>query len=321
MPGMKVIKFAWIPVLFLSACSWVSDRTIQPQSLLTPYVTSTVPAQTVEVTPTVEVSTPEPTPSPTPFVHTLASGETISSLAANYGITTNEILAINPQITPKALSVGTEIIIPYIGTGDSEGEETALSVISEPLALEVSNPECTQTAEGGLWCVVLVRNPLDQNAVGISVKFTLKNEADETLKEETVPALLNLLETGQSLPVMAYFAPDLPAEPVVETELKTALPLDSAGADYQPLELKVNSIDLNGRSAQISAVISANSAESVWIGLVAYDQDGRVVGVRRLEYTGGGEDEAGQAIKVYVYSNAEDIRKVDVMAETITQKQ
>ena len=317
---MKTIRAAWILVLFLSACNWIPNGTVQPQSLLTPYVTMTATGGAVEVEPTVEIPTPEPTPSPTPFVHTLASGETISSLALTYGLEADEIIAINPQITPKALSIGTEVLIPYIGTGDSE-EDSTLAVISEPLALEISEPDCTQTAEGGLWCVVMAGNALEQDAAGITVKFSLKNDAGEIQKEQTVPALLNLLEIGEALPVTAYFSPEVPAAPIVEAELVTALPLNSSALGYQRVEMKVNSIDMNGRTASVSALIPALDTDSIWVVLIAYDLKGNVVGVRRLEYPGGVEGEQGKAIKVYVYSIGEDIRKVDVIAEAKIQEQ
>lgn len=321
---MKVIRVLWVPVLLLSACGLFSTEEAQPQSLLTPYVTLT-PAGLLALTETVtEVPTLEPTPSPTPFTHVLSSNETISSLALTYGLEVDEILAINPQVTPKALSVGTEILIPYINTA-ATGEDKTVSVISAPLALNLSEPDCTQTAEGGLWCVALVSNPLQENANGITVTFTLKNTAGETVSEQTVPSLLNLLAPGSQLPVAVYFSPDIPASYTMAAVLKTALPLDEADPGYAPLEIKVNSIDPLGQAARVSALIPLQAADSgissIWVALIAYDASGQVVGVRRLEYAPLTEGEEGQAIKVYVYSNGKDIQQVDVLAEALLSEQ
>ena len=303
----------------LSACSLLVPETIEPQSLLTPYVTDTPVVQAVTVNPTVEVLTPTPSPTPTPFVHVLGSSETISSVAFTYGIEINEILAINPEITPKALSIGTEILIPYIGDGEEGSDE--LAVISEPLALEVSAPQCTQTADNGLWCVAVVKNTIGQSANGITLSFILKNSAGEVVDEQTVPALLNLLASGNELPVVAYFASNIPAGYDMNVVLKTALPQEEALSEYQPVNLKINSIDTDGRTASVSAVITSaeetSGASSYWVALIAYDQKGNVVGVRRMEYPAAEVGEEGLAFKAYVYSSSQDIQSVKVMAEAV----
>ena len=253
-------------------------------------------------------------------MHVLGSNETISSLALTYGLEVNDILAINPEITPKALSVGTQILIPYINTA-ADDEKGNVSVISAPLALSLSTPDCTPTAEGGLWCLALVSNPLAESATGITVTFTLKNNSGETVSEQAVPPLLNLLASNESLPVVAYFSPEIPSDYSISATLKTALPVDETDPGYTPLEIKVNSIDPAGQSARVSAVIPVQAADSgisnIWVALIATDADGRIVGVRRLEYTPVTEGEEGRAIKVYVYSNSRDIQQVDVRAEAI----
>jgi hypothetical protein len=321
---MKAFKVLWIPLL-LSACSFFERTEIQPKSLLTPYVTRTALAEVAETATVIEpTATLEPTMTPTPFVHVLASGETISSLSFNYGIEDDEILAINPEVTPKALSIGMEIMIPYIGPADEE-ETEKMSVISEPLALDVSSPRCAMTAEDGLWCVANVKNALDQNANAVTVTFTLKNSSGETVGEQTVPTVMNLLEIGDEIPAAAYFSPHIPAGYSVSASLTTALPLEESSAVIQPLDIKVNSIDMDGRAAHISAVIpqvdEASGISSVWVALIAYDENSNVVGVRRFEYAPTTDREEGQPIKVSVYSNNEDIKQVVVLGEALTPEQ
>nr|MBA2558266.1 LysM peptidoglycan-binding domain-containing protein [Chloroflexota bacterium] len=63
----------------------------------------------------VETATPRPTPTPapTPQVHIVASGDTLGGIARQNGLTIEELLAANPQITdPDRISIGDEIIIP-----------------------------------------------------------------------------------------------------------------------------------------------------------------------------------------------------------------
>jgi LysM repeat protein len=71
---------------------------------------------------------PSPTPVPTPeqVVHVVKSGESLSKIAATYGVTVDDILAANPSITnPNKIAVGDKIVIP------------------QPLPSEIVNAEIT----------------------------------------------------------------------------------------------------------------------------------------------------------------------------------
>lgn len=323
MKSMKTYRVIGFLAFFFSGCSVLTSEPGEAGSVLTPYVTA-MPADQATATLTPEpLPTAEPTLTPTPFVHVLGANETIYSLAYTYNLSVNEILSINPQITPRALSVGTQILIPYIGTPETE-KSAIESVISAPMALTVSPVKCSGTAEGGLWCVAAVENQLEETATGITLTFTLKDASGQTVGEQSVPPLLNLLAQGGKLPVAAYFNPEIPVDYQVQVALKTALPVQEGSALAAPLEIKVNSIDPAGRSALVSAVIPAQSADSktdsVWVGLIAYDEAGNIVGVRRLEYPAVIAGGQGQAIKIYVYSNSADIAKVDVLGEAQIKK-
>lgn len=308
-----------IPVLLLSACSLMQGEEIAPQLLLTPYVTKTSQVQVVENEESEVELTPTPTLTPTPFPHVLAVNETISSLALTYGLEINEILAINPEITPNALSVGTQILIPH-----AETISESVNVISEPLALEISQAECVHTAEGGLWCSAEVLNSLEQDAAGITVAFTLRNNAGELVREQTVPAVLNYLKASDRIPASAYFSPSIPAVYSVTSELATALPAEESALGYLPINIKVNSVDVDGRTARISALIPVMDEESgvskIWVVLMAYDEAGQLVGIRKIEYSPITTGETGQTIKIFVYSNSKDIKQVNVLGEAVFEE-
>ncbi len=56
---------------------------------------------------------PTATPLPTPEVYVVAKGDTMSRIAKQFGVTIDEILAVNPQITnPDKITIGDEITIP-----------------------------------------------------------------------------------------------------------------------------------------------------------------------------------------------------------------
>ncbi len=73
---------------------------------------SPTPAASASVVPTSE---PSPTPVPTPeqVVHTVAAGDTLSKIAAQYGVTVEQVLEANPTITnPNKIAIGDQIVIP-----------------------------------------------------------------------------------------------------------------------------------------------------------------------------------------------------------------
>ncbi|HET7727217.1 MAG TPA: LysM peptidoglycan-binding domain-containing protein [Candidatus Limnocylindrales bacterium] len=99
--GFVALILAAAALFFLPAFLGVGDD--EPGATPTP-----TPA--ASVTPPPE---PTPTPAPTPTVHVVAAGETLSKIASDYGLTLDELLAANPQITDAdRIAIGDEVIIP-----------------------------------------------------------------------------------------------------------------------------------------------------------------------------------------------------------------
>ncbi|MBK6562976.1 MAG: LysM peptidoglycan-binding domain-containing protein [Dehalococcoidia bacterium] len=65
-------------------------------------------------TPTAPVSTASAVASPTAAgkTYTMKSGDTLSVVAASYGVSVADIVAANPGLNPDTIAVGTEIRIP-----------------------------------------------------------------------------------------------------------------------------------------------------------------------------------------------------------------
>lgn len=84
-------------------------------------VTAT-PTPTITLTPT-QTGTPLPTatdtpvPTPTPFTHVVESGETLYYLANLYGVTLEDIVAINKLEDAQTLRVGQKLLIPHPAEG------------------------------------------------------------------------------------------------------------------------------------------------------------------------------------------------------------
>lgn len=70
------------------------------------------------VTATVEIPVPTPPPTPTPtstpeaFIYVVREGDTLGSVADEFGITWQEVDAVNQLENPNVLSIGQEIEIP-----------------------------------------------------------------------------------------------------------------------------------------------------------------------------------------------------------------
>ncbi|NLF14779.1 MAG: LysM peptidoglycan-binding domain-containing protein, partial [Anaerolineaceae bacterium] len=94
-------------------------------TLAPPTATSTaVPTETPTLTPTA-------TPSPTvgPRVHIVQSGDVLSTIAQEYGLGVDDILAVNPNLTEYSmLRVGQEIVIPAAESAGAATEPAAPAV-------------------------------------------------------------------------------------------------------------------------------------------------------------------------------------------------
>jgi len=81
---------------------------LKPTLNLTPYATIT---PTPSATP---IQPPTPTPSATPetIIYKIKSGDTLGGIAARYGISTRELMALNGLSDGDLLTVGLELRVP-----------------------------------------------------------------------------------------------------------------------------------------------------------------------------------------------------------------
>ncbi len=95
-----------------------ADTTPTVRATVTPRPTSTPSATaTAEATATPEpTATSAPTATPGNRTHTIVAGDTLLEIAAQYGVSTADIIAANPGITADALRVGQQIVIPAPGS-------------------------------------------------------------------------------------------------------------------------------------------------------------------------------------------------------------
>lgn len=209
---MKILRL--VPILpFLVACGGrvavTSTSTITPLPPVTlqAYAPSTPSPETAR---TPQVATPLPTPTPTPFIYTVAKDDTLLGIAARFGLSLDDLLAVNPGIDPRFLTIGLTLTIPLA----SEGNIPQPQVLQIPLVL--GSPRCFPLPDASRWCIVQVSNPNDFPVSTVSLLWVLSE--DESLSS-VLP--IDILPPGVSLPAGVILPPDATLRDV---KIRSALP-------------------------------------------------------------------------------------------------
>ncbi|MEW6404418.1 MAG: LysM domain-containing protein [Chloroflexota bacterium] len=284
-------RFLAAVCILLVACTPQATE-LAPSNELTTYQTAT-PASTS--TPGLIIIVHTAPPSPTPVSYTVQSGDTLSHIAEKFHVSLDALRAANPEVSPSSLPVGTVLLIP--------GESTGLSSASTPtpVPVPVTQTVCHPTADRGMACFALIRNDSQAALENVSARFTLIDSEGEVIASDMGLTPLNLLPTNSALPAYVFFPPEVPADARMQVQLLSAVSVSPNDTRYLPATLQNTSaqIDWDGHSAQVSGHVSlpaptaSKAATVVWVAAVVYDENGRVVGVKRWE---GGEIQPGGSI-------------------------
>ena len=191
-------------VLMLPACAAQVEEQAATATLER-YVSATHTATARPVTPAME-PLPSPGPTATPLTHVVERNETLLGIAADYGISLDALLAANPGINPRFLSIGQALIIP-----GPEGQPILeLAPTPTPVPLDFSQVTCYPTIADGLWCLVTVRNTTPGAIEGLAAHISLLDAQGEALATQTAYAPLNLLPSQGVMPLATYFPPPAP---------------------------------------------------------------------------------------------------------------
>jgi len=281
MPRRTVLILLLSALIFLwTACApQPTQPTPQPGDLL-PYLTATHAALP---TPEGLVPLTTPLPSPTPFTYTVGPGETISSVALKFGVSIDDLQAANPEVNPNAMSVGQVLKIPS-NPDNPSGEPTPT-----PAPFTVQQIECYPTTNKGMWCFVLVHNDYSDFMENVSAQVTLVDSNNVFIASQVALLSLNILSPNTFLPLAVYFPPDIPVDAKPQVQILTAIRLLPNDTRYIPATVNNTLVQINsdGHSAQVSGLVLSQSqtsvANQVWVAGTAYDEAGRVIGVRRWE--------------------------------------
>ncbi|MGH2581852.1 MAG: LysM peptidoglycan-binding domain-containing protein [Anaerolineales bacterium] len=250
-----------------------------------------------------------PGPSPTPYYYTVVEGDTLFTIAARLEIELDELLAANPDVDPRFLSPGTQLLIPSgLGIG------TALPPIPTPVPVALPSPECFATSAGELWCFVLIENNRGEALENIIASVYLLSSNGELLTSTEAFPPLNLLRSGQAMPLIAYFDEPPPAWVTANADLHSSFAVANPEEHYLDVEFGQTNIEISesGLAAQISGGLEIEASSQpgiIWVLAVAYSEDGEVVGVRRWE----GDRE--YKFDFWVYSLGPKIFEVQLLVE------
>jgi LysM repeat protein len=256
---------------------------------LEPYLTAT---PSLTPTPNVLVIVETPIPTATPFVYTIKKGDTFSELAEQFKISQDDLRAANPDVSPNSMPVGATLLIP----DSSSALAAARGATPTPVPAPVTQTVCHPTADNGLWCFALIHNNTPDVLENVSAQISLLDENNNVLASQTAFMPLDIIPPNSSLPVYVFF-PNTRASANIQVQVLSAIQSDTSRYLPATLHNTIAQIDWNGLTAQLSGQISlpaeSTAATQVWVAAVAYDKDGRIVGVKRWD---GGAIQPGGSI-------------------------
>jgi hypothetical protein len=184
----------------------------------------------------------------------------------------------------------------------------------------VESAFCAPTATGGTYCFARVTNEQAFDVANVSAEFILTNQAtgDVLTKPATLP--VSRVKEAASVPLFAFFQPPVFANPLVTLRLQTAIQADIAStAPVVTVAEPLIEINADGNSARVSGEVAiaagGKDAGAVWITAVAFDADGKVLGIRRWESGTGVKAGASEPFEMWVYSTGGTIATIELFTE------
>lgn len=330
--GMKLsgssLTLGLVVILILAACSPVPQEiNLSPgvtlEGTLRPYPSDTAtqtPLPTGYVTPT---PSPTITPTWTPVYYKVGENDDMFGISLWYGISLESLKTANPTVNPYAMGVGTVLLIPLTPEAGSTPRPTPVfTPTPTPLYSAMNQPDCYPDGNQGLTCFVLVENANSNDLENVGGVITLTDTVSGEIRQEVAIMPLNLLRTGTSLPMVAYFSAPIPEQYTVNAMVDIILPVMQGDTRYVNLVIENQMTDF--ASDNLSATISGQltpgdkiSIRSARLLAIAYDGESRVIGIRVWESPSPAELVPGeqQDFSLTVYSMGGEIDHIDILTE------
>jgi LysM repeat protein len=299
--------------MILAGCRGIQIPDNSGVSKLTPYITKAEINSTVEIPAVITEMVLTPAQTAPPIIHVVTLGETISSIALHYGVPMDTIIKANLDAQPTVLIVGDELVIPASNSRQAAAVDP--SILEN---IQISDPDCIQTRDGGLWCAVYVDNQGQEDLENIVVTISFRDSDGNVLEERSAPTLMRYAAVGATIPAVVFLE-NVPAKYTNATaNLFSALIVEASMAPYLTVVIEEKTRTLNGAEATISGRMRVEAEQEkdradIWIGAAAFDVDGSLVGIRRLDSSITTNEMFN--FNITIYSSAGSITRVVLYTE------
>jgi LysM repeat protein len=215
-------------------------------------------------------------------MYVVKSGDTLLSIALDFGTTVAAIQQANGIIDPASLQIGQELIIP-LGPGGLEAAKQILPTPT-PLAAKVQGLAFYETSVGSLWCFGEVLNSNTSGLENVQVRIALKDAAGQVLAEGKPFTVMDVIPSGGRAPFGLLFTSPPAKYTSFEAVVIRAEPSNEPGTRYAALQITAKQGGTDGLQFRVTGKALNSSdrpAANVKVIVTAYDAAGKVLGYRQ----------------------------------------
>lgn len=282
-------------LILISGCGQVAvitpEATAEPPTQ--PPMASPQPTASSTAAPAVRPTrtTATPTITPTPLVHVIESGDTLGSVAAQYGVSVQALQAANGIENPLLLQIGQELVIP-IGEETEDQVPGLLLPTPTPLPFSVRGVGFYETPVGSLWCLGEVVNTTSYSLTNAVIAVTLFDSVGNPVLDGDTFIAAEILPPATSAPFgLLFIAPpeDFTSHQVTVLRGEAA---EALSARYVILEPETVEGVPSGSQFEVSGTVRnpdpQRVASAAVVIVTTYDAEGQVTGFRQEPVGGGG---------------------------------
>lgn len=274
---------ALLTIALATGCGPLITRsTPTPPQPTAPVSLATVtPRATSTPAPSTPIPTDSPTPTPTPIIYVLQAGDSLWSVAWEYGVSVEAIQEVNGITDPRTLQIGQELIIPR----KEAAQQNPVTPTPTPVPLEVVNLGFYETPTGGLWCLGEVWNRSGSDAELVQIAVSLYNTDRRVLLERSAFTAADIVPQNERAPFGVLFEQKPADFAAYQTWIVSGEPVAYLGSRYRDLQVVNDGGEPDGEVWLVSGQVEnvgEMTATDVSVIVTAYDAEGLVTGFRQV---------------------------------------